>query len=749
MRASDRSAIAVTISVMLACFTVIPLTSDRSFIVLSWVLIIAIGATSLGLRRIRLTNSAVLSAQIAILLCYSLGLSLTLTSATSDLTMRWFEHYPSLWAQGIEHMRTQASPMEADDGVKLIFVTVIGIIMIMTDLLVSGIGRPAWAIAPPATLFLVPALGLGTDTGVVSFCYIAVGYLAILVAEGLNSTARWTRGLSRDSAEGFGTAMPVVWRAAGYLAVPAIIATIVLGFALPTLSLPGFGFGNGPGGNGPLQLTDPTLDLRRNLNQPEDRDVIQYQSTAPDGAPGGVYLRLASLPQLSANGWSNVEIRLNNGQDLPAIPGLSSEPDERRTTTIRVLDFGSQYLPLPYAPRTFDAQGDWRHDANSLIVVNAGRRAQDLRRLTYTVESVDIEPDSSDLNNAVAGTPADAAVTADIPSDLPDSLIQFTNRITADADTPAAKAAAIQAYLRSSQFTYSTEPLPGSGYEALQNFLLRDRRGYCEQFASAMAMMARVVGIPSRVSVGFLPGELEQDAWRVSIRDMHAWPELYFANYGWVRFEPTPASVTGSAPAWTIPTEDSAGSDPSADPSSEPTAGEESPGAVPSTGPTEQPTDLGQGAGAAWERTLITAGIALVVLAILAAPATIRVRRRSGRLNGSGPAEEQVEGAWAEIRDTVVDYGGSWPEGSPRVIGREVADRLEAEESESMSRVATLVERSRYARSFDHGGAMSELPTMTSEIRRGVAAPAGWQYKIMAALLPRSLFRRRQKVRPK
>ena len=749
MRASDRSAIAVTISVMLACFTVIPLTSDRSFIVLSWVLIIAIGVTSLGLRRVRLTNSAVLSAQIAILLCYSLGLSLTLTSATSDLTMRWFEHYPSLWAQGIEHMRTQASPMEADDGVKLIFVTVIGIIMIMTDLLVSGIGRPAWAIAPPATLFLVPALGLGTDTGVVSFCYIAVGYLAILVAEGLNSTARWTRGLSRDSAEGFGTAMPVVWRAAGYLAVPAIIATIVLGFALPTLSLPGFGFGNGPGGNGPLQLTDPTLDLRRNLNQPEDRDVIQYQSTAPDGAPGGVYLRLASLPQLSANGWSNVEIRLNNGQDLPAIPGLSSEPDERRTTTIRVLDFGSQYLPLPYAPRTFDAQGDWRHDANSLIVVNAGRRAQDLRRLTYTVESVDIEPDSSDLNNAVAGTPADAAVTADIPSDLPDSLIQFTNRITADADTPAAKAAAIQAYLRSSQFTYSTEPLPGSGYEALQNFLLRDRRGYCEQFASAMAMMARVVGIPSRVSVGFLPGELEQDAWRVSIRDMHAWPELYFANYGWVRFEPTPASVTGSAPAWTIPTEDTAGSDPSADPSSEPTAGEESPGAVPSTGPTEQPTDLGQGAGAAWGRTLITAGIALVVLAILAAPATIRVRRRSGRLNGSGPAEEQVEGAWAEIRDTVVDYGGSWPEGSPRVIGREVADRLEAEESESMSRVATLVERSRYARSFDHGGAMSELPTMTSEIRRGVAAPAGWQYKIMAALLPRSLFRRRQKVRPK
>jgi transglutaminase-like putative cysteine protease len=631
--------------------------------------------------------------------------------------------------------------MDPDNGVKLIFVTVIGMIMIMTDLLVSGVRRPAWAIAPPATLFLVPALGLGTDTGVISFCYIAVGYLAILIAEGLNATARWTRGLTRDSAEGFGTSMPVVWRAAGYLAIPAILATIVLGFALPTLSLPGIGFGNGPGGNGPLQLTDPTLDLRRNLNQPEDREVIQYETTGP----GGVYLRLASLPQLSANGWSNVEIRLNNGHNLPAIPGLSGEPGERRRTTIKVLDFGSQYLPLPYAPRTYDAPGDWRFEANSLIVVNAGSRAQDLRRLSYTVESVDIEPDINDLNNAVAGTPADAKVTAAIPSDLPDSLVELANRITAKADTPAAKAAAIQAYLRSSQFTYSTEPLPGSGYDALRNFLLQDRRGYCEQFASAMAMMARVVGIPSRVSVGFLPGERDEDGWKVSIRDMHAWPELYFANYGWVRFEPTPASVTGSAPAWTVQNTDSSGNDPSANPSSESSADEVSPGSVPSTVPSEQPTYLGPGAGASWGRTLIGAVIVLVLLAILAAPATIRVRRRTGRLNGSGPAEEQVEAAWAEIRDTVVDYGGSWPEGSPRAIGREVADRLDDEESESMSRVATLVERSRYARSFDHGGSMSELPAMTSEIRRGVAAPADWRRKLIALFLPRSLFRRTPK----
>jgi transglutaminase-like putative cysteine protease len=741
MRASDRSAIAVIISVMLACLTVTPLTQDSGFVGLSWLLIISIGALSLGLRRIRMANSMVLGAQVAILFLYTLGLGFALTSTTSELGTPWLENYTSLWAAGVEHMRTQASPMEPNDGVQLIFVTVIGMIMILTDLLVSGVGRPAWAIAPPATLFLVPALGLGTDTGVFSFCCIAVGYLAILIAEGLNTTARWTRGLSRDSAEVFGTAMPVVWRAAGYLGVLAIIATVVLGFALPTLSLPGLGFGNGPGGSGPLQLTDPTLDLRRNLNQPEDRDVIRYQTTAQ----GGIYLRLASLPQLSADGWSNVQIRLNNGQSLPAIPGLSSESGDRRTTTITVLDFSSQYLPLPYAPRTFDAPGDWRFDSNSLIVVNAKNRAQDLRRLSYTVESVDIKPDNKDLNSAVAGTPADAAVTGVIPSDLPDPLIQLANRITADAETPAAKAAAIQAYLRSNKFTYSTEPLPGSGYEALQNFLLRDHRGYCEQFASAMAMMARVIGIPSRVSVGFLPGERDEEGWKVSIRDMHAWPELYFANYGWVRFEPTPAGVTGAAPSWTVQDSESSGNDPSADPSSEPTADEVSPGTTPSVGPTGQPNVPGQDAGAGWKGTLIGTSITLVLLAILAAPATIRMRRRSGRLDGSGPAEEQVEAAWAEIRDTVLDYGGAWPKGSPRAIGDEMANRLDDEESDSMSRVATLVERSRYARSFDHGGAMSELPAMTSEIRRGVAAPADVPRRLMALVFPRSLFRRTPK----
>ena len=210
MRATDRYGVAVMLSVALACMTLRPLTSDGSYLGLGWLLICLIGGFSIAMRRLGAGGTAVLGVQCAIWVLFSLALSV-ITPGSDD---PWYVRYADLWSAGIEHMRTQASPMDPNDGTRLIFVTIIGLIMILTDLLVSGIHRPAWAIAPPATLFLVPALGLGTDTGLFYFGLIALGYLAILVADGLNTAARWTRGLSRDSADRFAEAGPVVWRAA-------------------------------------------------------------------------------------------------------------------------------------------------------------------------------------------------------------------------------------------------------------------------------------------------------------------------------------------------------------------------------------------------------------------------------------------------------------------------------------------------------------------------------------------------------
>ena len=751
MRADVRLTVAVVVGMAFASLTILPLTADRGFLLLAWVSVAALSTVGLVLRRLGTGTLAVAATQVLALVVGSLLLAAALSGDTGV-----FSSLPRLWAEGVLHMQTQASPMEPDPGVTLIFVTVIAVLGLVTDLLVAGIDRPAWSLVPLAALFGVPAVGLGLDTGLLSFACVALAYLGVLVADGLNRTAAWTRGLSRDSStrsaalgQGGGWAPgpqeagnrsgPVVWRAAGLLAAPALVLTAVLGLLLPTISLPGIGWGNGPGGSGPLQLTDPSLDLKRNLTQPANRVVFRYTTDQP----GGVYLRMASLPQFSAAGFGNTQIRLNAGNDLPRPPGYTGPTPALRTTRVTVEGFGSQYLPLPYAPRSFDAPGDWSYNANSLVVVNRENQADPLRRLSYTVQSWDIAPTPDGLAGAGAATPADADVTAAVPRDLPDKLISLSREVTRGADTPAAKASAIQAYLRGAQFTYSTDRLPGNGYQALVNFLTVDRRGYCEQFAASMAMMARVNGIPARVAVGFLPGQRDGDTWAVSVKDMHAWPELYFANYGWVRFEPTPAVQTGSAPPWTVQGSSSASAAPTESASASASSSTSTASAAPSEAPSETPLDPGTSGSTVSARTVLLSLGAVLLALVLAAPATIRVRRRQTRLDGQGPTAEQVEAAWAEIRDTVVDYGGSWPSGTPRRVGAEVGRRLDGADREAVGRVATLVERSRYARTLDPDAETRGLPGTTQHIRRAISAPAGPARRIRAILAPRSLFRRR------
>ena len=368
---------------------------------------------------------------------------------------------------------------------------------------------------------------------------------------------------------------------------------------------------------------------------------------------------------------------------------------------------------------------------------------QDLRRLTYTVESVDIAPDAAGLASAPAGTPTDDAVTGAIPSDLPDTLTNLAQKVTANADSPAAKAAAIQAYLRSSQFSYSTERLPGSGYQALENFLTRDHKGYCEQFASAMAMMARVVGIPSRVSVGFLPGRSRRRLLE-GVDPRHA--RLARAVLRRLRLGALRADAGFGHRHCTLldrADQRQPGRESVREPSAEPTETTAQQTADPSAAPTTAPTTADPGLGRRIARTALVVAGGLVVLLILAAPATIRIRRRSARFDPDELPADQVEAAWAEIRDTVVDYGGRWPTGSPRTIGQELGSRLEDAESASMSRVATLVERSRYARSLTGEDVTEGCRRSPSEIRHGIAAPQSRTRKALAFLVPRSLFSRR------
>lgn len=137
--------------------------------------------------------------------------------------------------------------------------------------------------------------------------------------------------------------------------------------------------------------------------------------------------------------------------------------------------------------------------------------------------------------------------------DAPVEVRRKAQEITRGIDNAYDKVIALKAYL-ASHCTYDLEtpPLPREESDAVRHFLFESRRGYCDVFASALAVMARSLGIPSRIATGYMPGEYDPESqeWIVRERDAHSWPEIYFPGHGWVPIEATPSGDSYSPGFW-------------------------------------------------------------------------------------------------------------------------------------------------------------------------------------------------------
>ncbi|MEO5632801.1 transglutaminaseTgpA domain-containing protein [Gaiella sp.] len=121
-------------------------------------------------------------------------------------------------------------------------------------------------------------------------------------------------------------------------------------------------------------------------------------------------------------------------------------------------------------------------------------------------------------------------------------------RLTVGARSPYEATIAIERWLRSGGgFVYDERPPLSSSLPPLADFQQRTKRGYCQHFAGAMALMLRYLGVPARVAVGFSSGTWKDDGWTVTDHDAHAWVEVWFAGFGWLPFDPTPGRGTLSA----------------------------------------------------------------------------------------------------------------------------------------------------------------------------------------------------------
>lgn len=145
------------------------------------------------------------------------------------------------------------------------------------------------------------------------------------------------------------------------------------------------------------------------------------------------------------------------------------------------------------------------------------------------------------------------ADSTDYPPEIRDVYLQLPEinerirplalQVTANEPTVYDKAAALEKYLRT-KYGYTLDLPRGRPADPIGSFLFETKRGHCEYFASAMAIMLRSIGIPSRLVNGFLTGEFNDvgSDYVVRASDAHTWVEVYFPKHGWVAFDPTPPS---------------------------------------------------------------------------------------------------------------------------------------------------------------------------------------------------------------
>ena len=155
----------------------------------------------------------------------------------------------------------------------------------------------------------------------------------------------------------------------------------------------------------------------------------------------------------------------------------------------------------------------------------------------YQVTSADIDPSPDALRQATANGADPVYYT--LPDGVPNEVRALAQQVTAQATTPYDQARTLQDWFRTN-FKYSLTVQHGHSDDAMINFL-SIRKGYCEQFSGTFAAMARSLGLPTRVVIGFTQGQLRADGlYHVAGRDAHAWDEVWFDGYGWILFDPTP-----------------------------------------------------------------------------------------------------------------------------------------------------------------------------------------------------------------
>lgn len=658
------------------------------------------------------------------------------------------------------------APVPTRSGLLLLTVLGVGLVAVIVDLLAAGLRRPALAGFPLLALFLVPASVVPEGVGWLPFVLGAAGWLALLLAEGRERTGRWGSSLLAGRA-GAPPRTPTgvdplaqVGRRIGAaalglaVAVPAALPGLEAGF-LAGRGSGGFGLG---GGSREITTYNPITRLKGQLVRTGEAPLLRI--TTDDPEPG--YLRMTVLDRYTDQTWS--QSRLNASEDerveegLPRPQGLTdATPTRTVRSDIEVFGLAVPWLPVPYPARRIDVEGDWRFDRPTETVFST---RTDTRAAVYRVRSQRVQPTPDQLAEEPYILPRRLSSMTQLPPIDP-SVRQLVEEITAGASTPYEKAVALQAYFDSPGFTYSVEVPEGNGPDALKAFL-ENKQGFCEQYASAMAVMARAAGLAARVAIGFTRGREEAPGrFLVTTAEAHAWPEIYFPRAGWLPFEPTPRGDGQTVPPeYTTPSAGDAATGPDSGPLN---AGDDAATDATDDGvltaidrqrlrEEREAAALAAGQGGDGTATsgqdarrvpaVLLAAVGLVLLA--AAPAALHAVRRRRRWRVAADPAARARAAWAQVRDDATDLGLADRVGdSPRAAAARLVStaRLAGEPADALARIVTAVERARYAPTGPAEEATSGLRADVRSVRRALAHVAPGRVRVRAGVLPASTLR--------
>jgi transglutaminase-like putative cysteine protease len=446
----------------------------------------------------------------------------------------------------------------------------------------------------------------------------------------------------------------------------AVGAVAVLGALLAPAILPAVAPGTTAGGGSGLlaEGINPIINLGQDLRNSDPVPALTYTTTSSTGE----YLRLATLDDFQGQQWAPSVSRNSAGHSVAKVgapPGLTSGVASTKVTTdVKVANATGSWLPVPYpTTKVTGLTGTWYWEDGNLAIRSTDSSMQGE---TYSAKSLDVEPTVAQMRAAGSSADADSAL-AQVPKGLDPIVAATAKKVVGNAKTDFDKAVALQDWFRSGVFTYSTHTPVASGYDGTGLDVivpfLKSKSGYCVHFATTMAVMARTLGIPSRVAVGFLPGKLDAPTsnsnvakFSVSSADLHAWPELYFTGVGWVRFEPTPSKgfepdfpTAPSVPSTDTPTDPS-----QAVPTSTPSAAPGQSSRLPDESTTKESLTTGSAviSSSGWGAFAV-----LLILLLLATPALIRVGIRRRRIDRIRQGTDAAALTWEELRESARDLG--------------------------------------------------------------------------------------------